>query len=123
VQLTVLTRAGQVLVVRNDLGMGKGKIGAQCGHATLGAYKLACRRTPDAVASWSRYGQAKICLKVNSEEELDDIHALAESSKLICYVVEDAGRTQIEAGSKTVLAIGPALPADVDAITGQLKLL
>jgi len=28
-----------VLVVRNDLGMGKGKIGAQSGHATLGVYQ------------------------------------------------------------------------------------
>lgn len=33
-----------VLVVRNDLKMGKGKIGAQCGHATLGAYRMSCKK-------------------------------------------------------------------------------
>jgi PTH2 family peptidyl-tRNA hydrolase len=32
-----------VLATRNDLGMGKGKIGAQCGHATLGSYQQAKR--------------------------------------------------------------------------------
>ena len=53
-----------VLVVRTDLKMGKGKVCAQVGHATLGAYQRALRRAPAAVRAWSRFGQAKIALKV-----------------------------------------------------------
>jgi len=112
-----------VLVVRNDLGMGKGKIGAQCGHATLGAYKRAVKKTPAAVASWSRWGQAKICVKVNSEAELLEIEELAQALGIPHYTVADAGRTQIEAGSLTVLAVGPAPVAQINQVTGHLKLL
>ena len=39
------------------------------------------------------------------------------------YLVEDAGHTQIKAGSKTVLGIGPAFPEEIDPITQHLKLL
>ena len=60
---------------------------------------------------------------MNSDEELEEIEALAVSAGLVTYVVEDAGRTQVEAGSRTVLAIGPCLPSEVDGITGHLKLL
>ena len=35
-----ITDLKMVMVVRTDLKMGKGKIGAQCGHATLGAYSV-----------------------------------------------------------------------------------
>jgi len=41
----------------------------------------------------------------------------------VSYVVEDAGRTQIAAGSKTVLAIGPAPVSSLDKFTRELKLL
>src|SRR3546814_7365924 len=44
--------AGQykmVLCVNMGLKMGKGKIAAQCSHATLGAYKRALRSCPEAV--------------------------------------------------------------------------
>eukprot|EP01108_Squamamoeba_japonica_P006298 TRINITY_DN5070_c0_g1_i1.p2 TRINITY_DN5070_c0_g1~~TRINITY_DN5070_c0_g1_i1.p2 ORF type:complete len:194 (+),score=85.49 TRINITY_DN5070_c0_g1_i1:43-582(+) len=112
-----------VLVVRTDLKMGKGKMCAQCGHATLGAYQRAQRHTPGAVRSWSRFGQAKIAVKVQSEDALLAVQVAAADAGLVHYVVQDAGRTQIEAGSLTVLAIGPAPIAAVDAITRHLKLL
>lgn len=65
-----------VLVVREDLKMGKGKIGAQCGHATLGAYKQTEKYSKESeywkkvISSWSWEGQKKVCLKVSSEQEL-----------------------------------------------------
>lgn len=65
-----------VLVVRNDLGMGKGKIGAQCGHATLGAYEVTkswgkkSSYWKTVMKRWSTEGQRKICVKVNSEQEM-----------------------------------------------------
>lgn len=87
------------------------------------AYKAARRSTPNNVATWSRWGQAKICVKVNSEAELLEIEAIARAQRLVTHVVMDAGRTHIESGSLTVLAIGPAPVADLDRVTGHLKLL
>ena len=60
----------QVLVVRNDLGMGKGKIGAQCGHATLAAFLETQRKQPARLRAWADGGQPKIALRANTEEEL-----------------------------------------------------
>ena len=64
------TEYKMVLIVRSDLKMGKGKIGAQCGHASLGTYKVAKKKDPAAVAAWERQGRKKEILKVNSEDEL-----------------------------------------------------
>ncbi|TMW64894.1 hypothetical protein Poli38472_009061 [Pythium oligandrum] len=112
-----------VLCVRTDLKMGKGKIAAQCCHATLGAYKRALKRTPNAVRAWEMLGQAKVCLKVDSEEEMMALAEAATALGLINYVVADAGRTQIAPNSKTVLAIGPATVPAVNEISGHLKLM
>ncbi|KDO19566.1 hypothetical protein SPRG_15147 [Saprolegnia parasitica CBS 223.65] len=112
-----------VLVVRNDLKMGKGKIAAQCGHATLGAYKRAVKRTPQALECWEALGQAKVALKVETEAEMLELAARAKELGLIHYVVVDAGRTQIAPDTKTVLAVGPAPNGDVDNLTGHLKLM
>jgi PTH2 family peptidyl-tRNA hydrolase len=65
-----------VFIVRNDLSMGKGKIGAQCGHATIGVYSKTklwakhCRYWLQIIKKWSNEGQKKICLKVNSQPEM-----------------------------------------------------
>ena len=56
---------------------------------------------------WEDYGQPKIALKVDSEEQLVQLHSEARNAGLNAHVVLDAGRTQIAPGSKTVLAIGP----------------
>ncbi|DBA04977.1 TPA: hypothetical protein N0F65_006979 [Lagenidium giganteum] len=112
-----------VLCVRTDLKMGKGKIAAQCCHATLGAYKRAVKKTPNAVKAWEMMGQAKVCLKVDSEEEMLELAQAASVNGLINYVVIDAGRTQIAPDSKTVLGIGPAPIEAINAVTGHLKLM
>ncbi|CEL93222.1 unnamed protein product [Vitrella brassicaformis CCMP3155] len=103
-----------VLIVRNDLGMGKGKIGAQCGHATLGAYKKALRTNSPYLESWEDNGQPKICLKANDEEELDQLRTTANAK---------GGRTQIAEGSRTVLALGPGPAGLIDEVSGHLKLM
>ncbi|CAI5722678.1 unnamed protein product [Peronospora effusa] len=112
-----------VMCVRTDLKMGKGKIAAQCCHATLGAYKRALKRTPDAIRAWETLGQAKVCLKVDSEEEMLALAEKAAEHGLVHYIVIDAGRTQIAPDSKTVLSIGPAPVKAVDEISGHLKLM
>uniref|UniRef100_A0A1B0DDZ0 peptidyl-tRNA hydrolase n=1 Tax=Phlebotomus papatasi TaxID=29031 RepID=A0A1B0DDZ0_PHLPP len=112
-----------ILVVRNDLKMGKGKIAAQCGHAAVGAFQTAIRRIPSIVRRWENSGCAKIAVKVESEEELMQIRRKADTLRLNTCLIRDAGRTQIEPNSKTVLAIGPAACQEVDQVTGHLKLL
>ncbi|CAE7232262.1 unnamed protein product [Rhizoctonia solani] len=104
-----------VLVVRTDLGMTKGKVAAQCGHATLACYKALSAANPTLVRHWERFGQPKIALKCDSEEELLLLQATAQSLSLCARSIQDAGRTQIAAGSRTVLGIGPEpnLPDDI----------
>lgn len=66
----------------------------------------------------------KICLQVNSKEELVKLYEDAKSSGLLCSIIEDAGLTEFH-GEKTLTcaAIGPAYSEDIDKITGHLKLL
>ncbi|XP_058108807.1 uncharacterized protein LOC131251837 [Magnolia sinica] len=111
-----------VLVVRNDLKMGKGKIAAQCSHATLGLYKKLHNKAPKALNRWEMCGQVKVVLKIESEEDLLILQERAKSLKLPTHITIDAGRTQIAPNSRTVMAI--LGPADmVDDVTGGLKLL
>ncbi|KAL3695675.1 hypothetical protein R1sor_009751 [Riccia sorocarpa] len=111
-----------VLVVRNDLKMGKGKIAAQCSHATLGLYKKIVNRSPKALARWEMCGQVKVVTKTETEEELLFLQSRAKALKIPTHITIDAGRTQIAANSRTVMAIlGPVQL--VDEVTRGLKLL
>ncbi|OTB05384.1 hypothetical protein M426DRAFT_319916 [Hypoxylon sp. CI-4A] len=120
-----------VLVVRTDLGMTKGKIAAQCSHATLACFKTLSRAasrnpsSPEArlLQRWERRGQAKIAVQVKSEDELLELMGKARSLGITSEVIQDAGRTQIDPGSLTVLGVGPAPKSLVDQVTGGLKLL
>lgn len=112
-----------VLVVRQDLKMEKGKIAAQCGHATLAAYKYTKAKQPDLLHQWERRGQAKVVVKAPSEEVFNQVMKDARAQGISVQAIQDAGRTQVKPGSRTVLAIGPAPVSQVDAITRHLKLL
>ncbi|UNI16100.1 Aminoacyl-tRNA hydrolase [Purpureocillium takamizusanense] len=117
-----------VLVVRTDLGMTKGKIAAQCSHATLACFKALSRAAPDSpqrkvLARWEALGQAKIAVQVKSQDDMLELRRRARALGLPAEVIQDAGRTQIEAGSMTVLGVGPAPRSLVDQVTGHLKLL
>ncbi|KAF1809172.1 putative mitochondrial peptidyl-tRNA hydrolase Pth2 [Eremomyces bilateralis CBS 781.70] len=114
-----------ILVVRTDLGMTKGKIAAQCSHATLACYKSLASVTPKSpvLSRWESRGQAKVAVQVKSEDELLELQARAMSLGLCARVIHDAGRTQIAANSATVLGIGPGPKSVIDQVTGHLKLL
>ncbi|CAF4084414.1 unnamed protein product [Rotaria magnacalcarata] len=111
-----------VLVVRNDLKMGKGKVAAQCSHATLGCFQKACEQNPDSVDTWFTCGQAKVVCKCESADDLEQLRLQAKRKGLTTCLIRDAGRTQIEPGSKTVLGIGPAPSKLINEITRHLKL-
>ncbi|XP_005298839.1 peptidyl-tRNA hydrolase 2, mitochondrial [Trachemys scripta elegans] len=111
-----------VLIVRNDLKMGKGKVAAQCSHAAVSAYKQVQRRNPELLKQWEYCGQPKVVLKAPNEESLVQLLVDAKQLGLTVSIIQDAGRTQIAPGSRTVLGIGPG-PADiVDKVSGHLKL-
>ncbi|KAG0033832.1 hypothetical protein BGZ81_007162 [Podila clonocystis] len=111
-----------VLVIRSDLGMGKGKAAAQCCHATLANYKELAKKAPKTLKQWEYCGQAKVTLKIDSEEDMLMIQAQAMSLGLAAHSIRDAGRTQIAAGSRTVLAVGPGPVSVINGVTGHLKL-
>ncbi|KAG7816216.1 hypothetical protein KL928_004772 [Ogataea angusta] len=115
------------LVIRADLGMQKGKIAAQCAHAAVACYRLMSEPGSEAqnlplLQRWNNRGQAKITLKCSGMDEMDTLFAKAMSLNVNAYIVHDAGRTQVEAGSATVLGLGPAPKPVLDLITGDLKL-
>ncbi|XP_020847629.1 peptidyl-tRNA hydrolase 2, mitochondrial [Phascolarctos cinereus] len=111
-----------IIVVRNDLKMGKGKVAAQCSHAAVSAYKQVQRRNPELLKQWEYCGQPKVVVKAPDEESLAELLTHAKVLGLTVSLIQDAGRTQIEPGSRTVLGIGPG-PADlIDKVTGHLKL-
>jgi len=103
--------------------MGKGKIASQCGHAAIQCYKIGMKSQEKVVANWLKCGQPKVVLKISSESELELLHQKAVTSGLTSYVVRDAGKTQLDAGTATVLGIGPGDKELLDLITGNLKLL
>lgn len=112
-----------VLLVRTDLKMDKGKIAAQCSHATLSCYKAMLQSNPDVLRQWERTGQAKVALKVNNDAQMKELEKKAKGYNLCARVIVDAGRTQIPAGARTVLGIGPGPTKIIDQVTGHLKLL
>jgi len=113
-----------VLCVNQSLGMGKGKVAAQCCHAAVGCYKRALKISPSGLRSWEMSGCAKIAVKCPTEDEMiNEILVKAIESGIPYYFVEDAGRTQIAAGSKTVLGLGPAPVRCFEGITSHLKLM
>lgn len=124
-----------VLVVRKDLKMGAGKVAAQAAHAAVGVVERVMEYEdvvqPDGsehpwwawYTAWSAEGCMKVALQCPDEATMVELQREAKAKQLPYYLVRDAGRTQIAAGSKTVLAIGPAPKPNVDELTGHLKLL
>jgi len=111
----------QVIIVRTDLGMKKGKIASQVAHASVSAYVKTLQEHKEWADEWFLM-QKKIVLKVNNELELLKIFMEAKK-ELPCVLIKDAGRTQILPGTITALAIGPAPEEKINKFTKNLKLL
>lgn len=112
-----------VILMRNDLKMSKGKIAAQAGHAAVTCALAAQKHDKKNFETWISGGQAKIVLKVESEKDLFEFKAIAEAQGFTNTIIQDAGRTEVEPGTYTCLGIGPAPKAQIDKITGDLKML
>ena len=113
----------QVMAVRSDISMGKGKLAAQVAHAAVAASRDTERKKPEWFKGWWAEGQAKIVVKVGSESELNDLRRTAEELGLPTAMVVDRGLTQIAPNTTTCLGIGPGPAELIDRVTGDLKLL
>jgi PTH2 family peptidyl-tRNA hydrolase len=126
----------QVIVMRKDLNMRKGKMIAQGAHASLAVFtqdatvdgdELRCELT-DAMKAWLGPTEgprfAKICVSVTSEAALDEVVAKARAAGLPCALITDSGKTEFHGvPTKTCCAVGPGWVDEIDAITGELPLL
>ena len=112
-----------VLVVNTELEMGKGKVAAQCGHAAVACFKAALVEEPQLVATWERTGQTKVVVRGGGEESLLAVSKAGRQAGMVVAEVRDAGRSQVEAGSLTVIGLGPANNLLIDKVAGKLKLL
>ena len=112
----------QVIVVRTDLDMGKGKIAAQVGHACVLGAENVRKSHPDWFAEWWK-GQEKIVVKIPNLKELENVKKHAIDLNLPWSEVTDAGHTQIAPGTTTCISIGPAPEDLIDKVTCDLKLL
>jgi PTH2 family peptidyl-tRNA hydrolase len=113
----------QVIVVRTDLGMSRGKLAVQVAHASLIAAFEAYSSYYEWFREWWNTGQKKAVLKVHSEKELLELYEKAKQSNLPTSLVVDAGLTELPPGTITAIAIGPAPDEKIDKITGHLKTL
>ncbi len=113
----------QVIVVRQDLKLSKGKLAAQVAHASLGAYRNALKTHPNIIEEWEYCGEKKIVLRVDNLAQLHEIKVKAGQMKLPLCLINDAGRTELPAGTTTALGIGPAKETDIDKVTGHLKMV
>ncbi|PIN76927.1 aminoacyl-tRNA hydrolase [Candidatus Woesearchaeota archaeon CG10_big_fil_rev_8_21_14_0_10_36_11] len=115
-----MTTYKQVILIRQDLKLPKGKAAAQAAHASVDAV---LKSDTVLVKAWCEEGMAKIVVKVKDEKELIHYFQQAKDSGIKSSLITDAGRTVIAPGIKTCVAIGPDEEEKVDAITGTLSLL
>ena len=109
------------LIVRSDLGMSKGKIVAQIGHAVVEA-TIKCYTATTFFYKWRTAGETIIAVKATGKT-LDAILQIAERKGVNCGSVCDAGKTEVAEGTITVGYVGPDSEAKIDKLIGQLKLL
>jgi PTH2 family peptidyl-tRNA hydrolase len=125
-------RIKQVIVLRHDLKMRRGKQIAQGAHASM---SFICRRLQEhgsvsltdfseVERAWLIGAFAKVCCRVDSEDELMAIHDKAVAAGLEVHLITDSGKTEFHGvPTRTCLAIGPDYAEKIDEITGELQLL
>jgi len=119
-QLLGLGDYKQVILVRMDLKLPKGKLAAQVAHASVDCVLHSFRKK---VLRWRRQGGKKIVLKVKDLRSLKRFFGLAKDARLVASMITDAGHTTVKPGTTTCVGIGPDISEKIDAITGQLKMM
>ena len=131
----------QVIVVRKDLKMRKGKFAAQVAHASMKvffdrmedekiggffsseeAYMTICDFTPE-MEQWRKGIFTKIVVGCDDLIELHALYQNADSKGIPCAMIEDSGKTEFNEPTITCIAIGPDKAEKIDKITRHLELL
>jgi PTH2 family peptidyl-tRNA hydrolase len=110
----------QVILVRADLKLTKGKMAAQVSHASVEAL---LKSHKDDATEWRGQGMKKVVLKVKDLKELLAYKRKAEDAGLVTALITDAGHTQVAPGTTTCLGIGPDREERIDKVTGELQLI
>ncbi|MBI4145085.1 peptidyl-tRNA hydrolase [Candidatus Woesearchaeota archaeon] len=110
----------QVILVRQDLQLSKGKMSAQVAHASVDCVMLS---DAEDVTRWREQGMKKSVLKVADLAELMQYEQKAKKAGLVVAVITDAGHTHVDPGTITCIGIGPHDEKRIDAVTGSLKLM
>ena len=110
----------QVILVREDLKLTRGKMSAQASHASVGAV---LKSHKDDIKKWQDCGMKKVVLKVKDLAELYSYKQKAEDAGLVCMLIIDAGHTHLEPNTVTCLGIGPDKVEKIDKVTGGLALV
>ncbi|NHI91397.1 MAG: peptidyl-tRNA hydrolase [Candidatus Lokiarchaeota archaeon] len=99
----------QVILIRTDIKMGKGKLAVQVAHAAVSNSEVARKNSnyQSYWQKWIREGQKKVVIKASSLDILLKFQDLANKNGYPNALIQDAGLTQIPPGTKTALAIGP----------------
>ena len=126
----------QVIVIRKDLKMRKGKMIAQGAHASMKVLLDHCIKSMDGrtyimmahpVNPWYHWLNGlftKVVVGCDSEKELMDLKLEAGANHIPCALIQDSGKTEFHGEpTYTALAIGPEEIEKIDKITGHLKLL
>ena len=127
-ELTERPAPKQVIVMRRDLGMRRGKEIAQGAHSSMIWLALRIRQPgytfTEAERRWLDGAFTKVCVRVDSEEELLAVAQKAQEAGVLVHLCVDAGRTEFHGvPTPTCCAVGPDFPERIDPITGHLKLL
>ncbi len=110
----------QVILVRKDLKLPKGKLAAQVAHASLEVALKTERRKMD---DWRMAGAKKVVLYVENDKELLKYKQMCDDSGLKTSLITDAGHTVLEPGTMTCCGVGPDDEKKIDSITGKLKMV
>jgi PTH2 family peptidyl-tRNA hydrolase len=116
----------QVIVMRKDLKMRRGKEIAQGAHAAMSFLvkrALAQESFSEAERTWMEGLFTKVCVRVESDEALMAVAQAAEKAGIRVDVITDSGKTEFGGvPTRTCLALGPDLASKIDAVTGHLEL-
>ena len=112
-----------VLVTRSDLKLSPGKLAAQVAHAAVDCAFSTKKNNSKWFSKWQTEGAKKAVLKVDCEKDFYPLKEKADELKIVAHIISDAGHTEIPAGTKTVIGIGPAPNNLIDQITGKLSVL
>jgi peptidyl-tRNA hydrolase, PTH2 family len=125
----------QVIVIRRDLTMRRGKEIAQGAHASMAwlRQRIMPHLTPagradqvqisEAERAWLELSMRKVTVKVGSEAELLDVYDKALAAGLVVHMITDRGLTEFGGiPTRTCLAVGPDYDDLIDPVTGDLEL-